>query len=202
MFVAIEGGDAVGKNTLTTKIFEWVLVQGNRAKRYTCPNYEGPIGRVILDRLLTHRALSEPLELQCMMMADRYATAAKIDRDLLTSAFVVVDRWWQSAYVYGHATGIEKSLLMDMHEHLPQAQINILLDLPWEQATTRRPYKRDSYEKNEELMKKVRQGYLDLWTQNKDRTPDKWVVIDASQSPDEVFAQAIKHIEARKLTLK
>jgi thymidylate kinase len=90
--------------------------------------------------------------------------------------------------------GLEQELLLNIHERLPVAAVNIFIDVPIEEATRRRPEAQDRYERDKEKLKRVRERYLWLWAHMNDRnihwpTPQApaWIVIDGVGTPRQVF---------------
>ena len=190
----MEGADAVGKNTLTDGLLAWVEESEQQAIKISFPRYETPVGKLIKDHL-TNKIFLEAaagvvsvdieaannLMFQCLMLADKVDAAALIRKELATGKTVILDRYWQSAYVYGSTDHLDSEWLLRTHDVLPQADVNILLDLPEEEASRRRPQYRDRYEQNREKMAAVRLGYLSLWSQK------NWDIIDASLPPETVL---------------
>lgn len=204
MFIVVEGSDAVGKNTLTESLLTLVRT-GRRATKVSFPRYDTPVGRLIRDHLMerifldgtagagisvSELDLASSLMFQCLMLADKVDAASLIKRALDAGDVVIADRYWPSAYVYGKVEGLDADWLLRTHELLPEADVNILLDLPQEEALKRRPKMRDRNERDREKMAAVRQGYLDLWVT---QDPERWYVVDAKQQP-EVVLKCVKDI--------
>jgi len=189
MFIVIEGGDAVGKNTLVQTL-KRVVHEGSKsfpkgARLFSFPQYATDLGRVLKQWLETGEAQEQPLAFQAMMTVDRYTVAEEIrafakDPEVLC----IADRWWQSGFVYGSVFGLDETFLEEIHKALPQAELNFLLDAPSITASARRPEKRDSYERNANLMSEARANYCAMWAS---RNPRHWKVIDATQDPLTVF---------------
>lgn len=204
MFVVIEGGDAVGKNTLVNEL---VRCASNSvrfpkgARKFNFPQYATPLGAEILQWLHNGGAQKYPLAFQSMMTVDRYSVATEIQKLAQTPGILcVADRWWQSGVVYSEAFKIDRWFLNQVHEALPQAELNFLLDAPANVASARRPEKRDTYERNAELMTTVSQGYRNLWDSH--HQSRHWCVVDATASPDDVFDQVYTQILERSLELE
>ncbi|MBI2856214.1 MAG: hypothetical protein HYX93_05140, partial [Chloroflexi bacterium] len=75
--------------------------------------------------------------------------------------------------------------------------LTIFLDLPPEEGMRRRSTARDRFERGSEQQdvmdfhRRVRQGYLDLAR----REPERWLVVDARQSPRQVARDIWKQVE-------
>lgn len=189
MFILIEGFDAVGKTTLVDKL---LVKLTNEEKRSTYainfPRYKTKLGETILWWLKNGNNLRYPLAFQAMMTADKVDAERDINEALQRGQIVVCGRYWPSAFAYGAASCISKQLLWDLHASLPMPTHNILLDMDVQKALARRPEKRDAYERNPTFLEKVRQEYIDLWAVPPTKK-GRWIKVDASQSPDEVFSR-------------
>src|SRR5947207_9417818 len=159
LFVCIEGCDGAGKNTQSK-----ILAERLRAKLYSFPRYATPIGKVIRrhltnaielrehytisvesvsgDARLEHHqrtAPEDPLMFQALMIADKCNAAEEIQDLFLSGTPVVCDRWIPSAICYGAADGVDREWLIQTHLPLPEADLNIFLDVTPEEALRRRP---------------------------------------------------------------
>jgi dTMP kinase len=199
MLISIEGLDSSGKNTQAAR-----LAKRLDAALFSFPRYDTPLGDAI-KRILTESVgllhlnsigtltmdSAEPLVLQACMLADKYDAASSI-RTILKTRSVVCDRWIPSSYCYGKADGLDGARLERMHSSLPEADINIFLDVSPEEALRRRPEARDRYERDREKQVAVRANYKELWRRN---VPDtvggrmKWVEVNGEGTVEEVEAR-------------
>jgi thymidylate kinase len=176
MIIAIEGGDAVGKHTQSTRLAERL-----RAKRFAFPNYESVTGKAILRNLKNEWATlmnaerspredycvkdrdTNAMVLQSLMLANRL----ELQDELLAAkkaGHVVLDRYTISAEVYGGLDGLDHGWLQRTNSALTvQPDIFILLDAPVDEGWKRRPERRDRYESNKEYLERVRARYLQIF---------------------------------------
>lgn len=225
MFVAIEGTDAAGKATQSQLLADRIEKTGNPVFRYSFPRYQTPLGEAILKHLKNEISVKKTITIhsydsisiesadadedalifQCMMLADKYDAARDITLQLRDGATVVSDRWWQSGWVYGKADGLEERWLSSVFRCLPQADLNIFIDVPPDEALRRRPEARDRYEKDRAKQEVVRKNYQYLWSSAakeiySDRssylvTPrEAWMRIDGVRSVDEVHEEIWKRV--------
>jgi thymidylate kinase len=216
--VVFEGADAVGKFEMSTRLVDEInKMPGRKAKRIAFPRYETPVGKAILRHLKREirvdvqfsdlaaatlggeKAPEDALAFQCMMVADKYHAAVEIKKTLADGYDVVCDRWWQSAYAFGSSDGLDKDWLVEIHQLLPQGDINILLDVSAEESARRRPTFRDRYEVDRQAQERIRAIYRDLWRVEIGMRPPEsrqWVIIDAGQTRDEVFKEIVQACEA------
>jgi thymidylate kinase len=207
--VVIEGLDASGKQTHSKMLAE---ILG--AKRFSFPNYESVTGKAILGHLKKEWAADympglafssdqfcaesqklNALVFQALQTANRLEILPEIEMARRIGP-VVFDRYWQSAVVYGVLDGLSPELALRIQAGaLPQADVNILLDISVEESFKRRPERRDRYETDAEYMQKVRNGYLRLWGERGDRggkyaaDADRWIVVDGIGDVNNVKAR-------------
>lgn len=106
---------------------------------------------------------------------------------------LISDRYNASAYAYGIAFGLDFDWLVKTHRHLPQPDLNVFLDITVEESFRRRPERRDNYERNGDMLRRVRQCYLDVF----ERLGPSYVVLDASAPVDETFELILKELRTR-----
>lgn len=186
MHIVIEGLDASGKATQSA-----ILAKRLDAALFSFPRYHTTVGKAIRRHLRSELALCEEraidditcvrsrapedaLVFQCLMLADKCDSAGDIPSILKGGQHVVCDRWIPSSRCYGTADGLDPAWLERMHASLPQADLNIFLDITPEEALRRRPEARDRYERDRDKQVKVRAEYQKLWASG----GDKYVTVD------------------------
>lgn len=204
MFIAIEGIDASGKHTQTEKLkCFFAESQDFKVHKFDFPKYESVTGRLIRDYLHgVWRAeidfekvfrdasiyLNDPSTylFQCCQLVNRLEC---LPDELWSDSkdIFIADRYNASAYAYGLALGIDLDWLLKTHRHLPQPDINIYLDISVEESFNRRPERRDEYEKNVEMLRDVRQSYLEIFG----KLGPTYHVIDATGSIDEIHTKIL-----------
>ena len=215
MIIAVEGLDASGKNT-QTRALEKLL---QPSQRISFPRYDGPFGQVIKKHLMEKVALYErdPTKItehwerspddaaafQALMTMDKYDAASEIKALDRKGVHVILDRYWPSACCYGADDGLDFSSMIRINSFLPQADLNILLDISVEEATRRRPEARDRYERDKEKLKHIRDRYLHMWdvmgmAAAKQEYPPRlgeikkaWVVLNGEKDAAEITRQIL-----------
>ncbi len=202
MLIVIEGPDGSGKTMLVPKLKE-KMERSNSDKKvsiYRFPS-ENFLGQAIRRHLKGELALAEmdkqipadedQLFFQCAMVTDRYVHALEIKDKLAAGETVILERWWQSGFAYGAAFGLDEEFLEKSQASLPQADVNILLDVEPDVARKRQPSgSDDEYEKKAWLRPKVRDNYLRLWTRRQHGGPGRWPILNANVTMEEVFMTA------------
>jgi|HubBroStandDraft_6_1064221.scaffolds.fasta_scaffold315185_2 dTMP kinase len=214
--VCVDGLDASGKQTQTRKLLERFDSIGVKAVLYSFPRYTTTVGKAILRHLkgsismreehsidssdiridgdTVYRTASEDaLAFQGLCLMDKADAAVEIEQHLDSGTVVICDRWWQSAFAFGAADGLDPDWLVRVHGMLPEAWLNIFIDVPLEEALRRRPEARDRYERDREKQKVVRANYEKLWTS---AGPD-YVKIDGLGTEDEVHERIWSALENR-----
>src|SRR5579885_2048536 len=104
--IAIEGPDAAGKRTQSSKLVSWFSEKGVRAFTMSFPDYGTPIGKEILTFLESKR--DYPAQVRHMLFAaNRWEKRDKILHLLEQNTFLVVNRYTESNIVYGTANGLD-----------------------------------------------------------------------------------------------
>jgi dTMP kinase len=207
MLIVFEGGDAAGKNEMSSRLA--AHVQHNLGKpvlHMTFPRYKTPLGQAILRHLQQQikviafdkesfaivPAPEDALVFQCMMVADKAHAASEIEDALDQGITVICDRYWQSAYAFGKSDGLDEEWLFQVHDMLPQADLNIFLDLDPKEAAKRRPGFRDRYEEDRNAQDRVRENYQKLWRSMQAMSVTNlpsWPIVDASKTVQAVFEE-------------
>lgn len=213
MHVVLEGLDACGKNTQSKRLTERLIHLGHEAALYSFHRYDTELGKAIRRHLLGEtmlawmrhvgdkpemypvRAPEDALVFQSLATMDKYDAAPDIDAHLRVGHFVVCDRWIQSALAFGWADGLSVEWLQRVQARLPQADLNILLQIEPEEAHRRRPVLRDRYEKDRTKQALVATNYAALWsTQLGVRSHGRWVVVDGNGTIEEVGDRIWEHV--------
>ncbi|HKA07546.1 MAG TPA: dTMP kinase [Gemmataceae bacterium] len=184
-FLSLDGIDGTGKTTQCRLLVEWLNAAGVRA--IGCGDPGGtPLGDQLRQILLASAYDLSPRAEALLFMASRSELVARVIRPALESGEVVVsDRFVMANVVYqGHARGIPPEEVWAVGRFstggiLPD--LTIVLDLPVEQAISRRARTADRMEgRGHEYLDKVRQGFR----AEAARQPEKVVLVDASPDAD------------------
>lgn len=201
MIVCIEGIDGCGKSTQAA-----LLVERLKAKFFKFPNKDSATGKIIYAHLACSWRAEIPVDdtvamgfrkpppakdwegtldsmvFQALQLTNRMEYASEI-KEAAGRGNVVFDRYWPSGYGYGCGDGLDPEYLIKIHEHLPQPDLFLLLDIDVDEATKRMAERvKDRNEEDTELLKTVVQHYRNLWTRmsHPGRPPlPRWVVINA-----------------------
>ncbi len=201
MFITFEGIDGVGKSTQIDLVQTWLESKGLDYIRSFEPGGT-ELGQEIR-HLLLHRkgdvsARSEAL----LYAADRaHHVATKIKPALEAGKVVLGDRYFDSSVAYQGAAReldlneVREISLWAIDRLLPD--VTILLDLDAEKAMQRRSQTGTGPDRLEQekvdFFERAREAYLTL-AQNE---PDRFVVLDASESVQQISEKLISELEKR-----
>jgi dTMP kinase len=186
--VAIEGIDAVGKNTHSLLLYRWLRRKGVDTVHMSFPDYDTPIGKEIKSFLSGRRAY--PIELQHLLFAaNRWEKLEDIRSCLRAGKVVVVNRYTESNLAYGKANGLDTAWLASLENGMPKADLVVVLDASPSSLSSRRPGdSKDVYEKSAALQDKAQKAYRELARKR------GWSLIDADGPVGDVQASVAKAV--------
>ena len=199
-FITIEGIEGMGKSTVIRAI-ESYLESIDQAFIITREPGGTPMAESIREVLLAHydETVTPYTEL-LMMFAGRCQHVANVIKPALSQGtWVVSDRFTDASYAYqgcGRGMPIESiDALAEWSQDGVAPDVTLLLDAPVEVGLSRMQ-QRDEPDRIERekavFFEKVRECYLE----RAKAEPNRFVVIDANQTPDEVAAQAVRVIQS------
>jgi len=186
--VAIEGIDAVGKNTHSLLLYKWLRRNGVVTVRMSFPDYDTPIGKEIKSFLSGRRTY--PIELQHLLFAaNRWEKLEEIKSRLRAGETIIANRYTESNLAYGRANGLDAVWLANLEKDLPRADLVIVLDAPPRSLSSRREgSSKDVYEKSSALQGKAQKAYRELARKH------GWTIIDAHGTIGDVQAAVDKTV--------
>lgn len=190
MLIAFEGLDQSGKRTQAERLRDWLKSQGRKAKLTSFPDYGTPIGEEIARALQGERDYT-PDVMQLLYVANRYERKPQVEEWLASGAVVICDRYAASSIAYGEAHDLNGGWLTDMQRFLPKPGLTIVLDIAPATAARRKVADRDRYERNLEMLARVRESY------QRQSTQPGWLLLDADRAPDLVAADIVRAVSAR-----
>ena len=206
-FITLEGGEGAGKSTQAQRILERLAAAGIPAQATREPG-GSPTAEAIRAVLLAGRLAALGPAAEAVLFA-----AARIDHldrtiqpALAAGRWIVCDRFIDSTRAYQGALGGVPHELLDGLERVAlaglQPDLTLVLDLPAEiglrrAAARRRPGDAPDRFERESLAahQRLRTAFLDIAAHNAARC----VIVDATQTPDEVAAAISDAIEGRLL---
>lgn len=200
MFISFEGGEGAGKSTLIQKIHEEFLKREKSILLTRAPG--GTMTGELIRHLLLHhdeKDISSRCEL-FLFLADRAQHVEQIILPALKEHKIVLcDRFNDSTVAYqGGARGFDPNWVRKLCHFATnnlEPDITLYLDIDPHEGLKRVQRSKDRIEKEDiAFHQKIRMAYLEI-AKNE---PQRFHVLDASQSPDDVFQQALDVLYANR----
>jgi dTMP kinase len=188
--IAFEGLDQSGKQTQTDALAGALTAAGHSCERLSFPDYSTAIGTEIHKALHGERDHA-PDVMQLLYIANRYEFRTRLERWIADGRMIVCDRYKASSIAYGEALGLDAAWLTEIQRFLPAADLTILLDIPPTVAVDRKAANRDRYERDLDLLTRVRRSYR---AQSSDPS---WALIPGDRARADVSAAVMETVRSR-----
>lgn len=191
LFITLEGVEGSGKTTLAERLSRHFKALGREVVLIAEPGGSG-LGIHIRELLLSSvEPISDNAELLLFEASRAQLVDTIINPALERGAVVICDRFADSSIAYqGYARGIDIHQVRQINYFATSGllpDITFLLDLPADAGLARqRKIDRISSE-DISFHERVREGFLAVAMSE----PDRFVIIDARQDEESVFAQAV-----------
>lgn len=199
-FITVEGIEGAGKTTCLNLIEQRVRQRGHPLLVTREPGGTA-LGEDLRTLLLgyRHEGMADDTELLLMFAARAEHLQARIVPALSTGSWVLCDRFTDATYAYqGYGRGIHLGRIAILEQWVQgerRPDLTLLMDLPVE-IGLERAGKRSTPDRFESeasaFFERVRNGYLSL----ADAQPDRFRVIDAAQSLQQVSDQVVSVVDA------
>lgn len=195
LFITLEGGEGAGKSVQLEALAAEVSAQGRNVVTTREPGGT-PLGERLRELLLDLDSELEPLTEAMLFAAARAELVSTVIKPALDRGeFVICDRFADSTVVYqGYASDVDLMSISQLNQVATGGlvpDLTVLLDLPVETGLARAAGG-DRFESEDVAFhERVRQGYVALAEHDRDR----WLVIDATQTPEAVTAQILERVE-------
>lgn len=156
--IAIEGLDQSGKETQASLLRDQLRAEGHRSRLLSFPDYGTSIGEELARALQGERDYDADV-MQLLYVANRYERRADIERWLGGGLILICDRYVASSIAYGEAQGLDADWLAELQRFLPAPGLTLVLDIAPQTALQRKSVDRDRYERDLDLLGRVRESY-------------------------------------------
>ena len=204
MFITFEGPDGSGKTTQISPLSDYLIQNG-----YSVLITREPGGTVIGDQI--RQVLSDlkntgmhPRSETLLFLAARAQLVEQVIKPHLEKGFIVLcDRYADSTMAYqgyGHQNDLDQiKNLINFATGGLKPDLTLLFDMDVEEGLQRKAHgsewnRLDAY--NLEFHQRVRKGYHIL----AESEPERWVKIEAGQSPEEIRVAIREVVQARLIT--
>ena len=206
LFITFEGGDGVGKSTQLNRLAAWFSANTGRDIVTSREPGGTELGKKLRAEILHGENLSSRTE-ALLYAADRAHHVASLVRPALESGAVVIsDRYLDSSVAYQaggrklEKSEVEQLSLWAVEGLLPD--ITILLDadrgVSRQRVAVREAGGEDRMERaGDEFHERTRQEFLSRAAED----PERWLVIAADQSVEEVFEDVVSAVAKKLLAI-
>jgi dTMP kinase len=188
--IAFEGLDQSGKQTQAEALRDYIVADGRACELLSFPDYETPVGVEISRALHGEREYATDV-MQLLYVTNRYEKRAQMEAWLTSGTVIICDRYLASSIAYGEAQGLDPEWLTGVQRLLPQPALTIVLDIAPETAVQRKAAGRDRYERDLELLSRVRLSY------RRQAASADWVLLDGERAKTDVSADVIRAAATR-----
>ena len=188
--ISFEGLDQSGKQTQAEAVHRHLEGSGQACQLVSFPDYRTSIGAEIRRALHGERDYA-PDVMQLLYIANRYEARGSLEAWLAAGTTVVCDRYLASSVAYGEAQGLDAAWLADAQKHLPAPDLTFLLDIAPDTAVRRKATGRDRYERDLELLARVRESY------RRQANAHGWTIVDGEQPAAEVTRAVLTALATR-----
>lgn len=202
MFITLEGPDGSGKTTQARLLAEWLRERGHEVVMTREPGGTD-IGDQI--RAVLHdpdnTAMDARTEILLYSASRAQHVAQRIRPALAAGKIVISDRYADSTLAYqGYGRGLDLEALRTITAFATgdlTPDLTLYLDIVPQEGLQRRRLGGDEWNRMDaqalEFYQRVRAGYLELAKQE----PERWVMIDAARSAEEVHTEIRALVQAR-----
>ncbi|MGH7198597.1 MAG: dTMP kinase [Candidatus Omnitrophota bacterium] len=193
MFISFEGGEGAGKSTLLQKVHDELLRRKKNILLTRAPG--GTMTGELIRHLLLHHDKTD-VSSRCelfLFLADRAQHVEQVITPALQHQQIVLcDRFNDSTVAYqGGARGFDPAWVRELCHFATnnlEPDLTLYLDIDPLEGLQRVQRSKDRIEKQDiAFHQKIRSAYLQIAK----KEPKRFHVLDATQSPDNVFQQAI-----------
>ena len=188
--ISFEGLDQSGKQTQAEGVRDEVISRGRECRLLSFPDYTTPIGSEIGKALHGERDYGADV-MQLLYVANRHEQRAEMIRLLERGVVLVCDRYIASSIAYGEAQGLDPAWLAESRSSCHRPDLTILLDIAPETAVRRKASGRDRYERDLQLLSRVRDSY------RRQAAAAGWLRLDGERSREAVSADVITAVSTR-----
>lgn len=191
--IAFEGADASGKSTQARRLA--ARIGAELTFQFGATDIGGAIRAILLDP--AHQGLDDRAE-ALLVIADKAQHVTEVVGPALERGETIIsDRFTASTTAYqGYGRGLDRDELVAMMRwatHGIEPDLTVLLDVDLAVARERLGDEIDRIEgAGAEFHTRVREGYLEMAAAD----PDRWVVVDAGGTVDEVAARVDVAVDA------
>ena len=121
-----------------------------------------------------------------LLSANRWEKKGEIEKMVSKGTIVIMNRYYQSNLVYGISKGLKLDWLLSLDKGLPKADLVIVIDIRPKTLVSRSKNVVDTFEKDLELIRRVKKNYRIL------ANKFNWRTVEGEKSVNEVHGQVLR----------
>lgn len=193
LYVTFEGLDGSGKTTQLERLAAWLADAGHTVVATREPGGT-EVGQLVRDIVLHHRGDIAPRAEALLFAADRaHHIATKVRPALERGEVVLQDRYIDSSVAFqGGGRVLDPAQVRRLSEWATEGlypELTVLLDIDPATARTRIDAAQKVFDRIEaeavDFNQRIRAAYLEM----AEAHPERWLVLDATQTPEDLQAQ-------------
>jgi dTMP kinase len=193
LYVTFEGLDGSGKTTQLERLAAWLADAGHTVVATREPGGT-EVGRLVRDIVLHHRGDIAPRAEALLFAADRaHHVSTKVRPALERGEIVLQDRYIDSSVAFqGGGRVLDPTQVRSLSEWATEGlypELTVLLDIDPAVARERIDAAQKVFDRIEaeavEFNQRIRAAYLEMAAAH----PERWLVLDATLTPDELQAR-------------
>ena len=200
-FITFEGIDRSGKSTQSAVLKRNLDTAGIRCMKTAEPGGSGELGLALRELLLNPDIERDEVTATMLFMADRHEHVKKIIQPTLDKGnWVICDRFLDSTTAYqGGGGNVDRELLATLNKVACRGlapDLTVLLDIDFDKRYKRSP-KLDYYDQGRKSYElRVSKAFKEIAAGE----PERFLVVDAAKSVDEVGDEIMAEVSRRFLT--
>ncbi len=196
MFITFEGPDGSGKTTQLNKLIPVLEAQGLDVVRTREPggtDIGDQIRSVIMN--MKNKSMHPRAEILLFCASRAQLVEELVHPSLAAGKVILCDRYADSTMAYqGYGHGLDRTALTQLLDFATgglKPDLTLLFDISAEAGLRRRISNHEEWNRMDDYAlqfhERVRQGYLTMAAAE----PERWVVINADRSPDEIHEEVV-----------
>ena len=202
MFITFEGPDGSGKTTQLNKLIPVLESEGLDVVRTREPggtDIGDQIRSVIMN--MKNKSMHPRAEILLFCASRAQLVEELIRPSLAAGKIILCDRYADSTMAYqGYGHGLDRTALTQLLDFATgglKPDLTLLFDISAEAGLRRRISNHEEWNRMDDYAlqfhERVRNGYLTMAAAE----PDRWVVINADRSPEEIHKEVVSVIEKK-----
>jgi len=191
--IVFEGIDKSGKETQARLLTNFLRDQGKTVATFSFPNYNSWSGERIKE-WLHNKSICDIHEINAIYTVNRLESKETLERCLIDSDYVILDRYYYSNWVYGQTEDVDPSWLRNLDKPMPRPDKVFLLCISAKLSAQRGGSLADVYESDIEAQEKRNIEYMKIGNRL------GWTMVDAGDLEEKIAWRIRSHFSPKLIT--